>query len=365
MPKQSKTILITAGASGGHLFPALAVAEELKKQGYTCVFVVGGSKFAGLVSERGFKLERLPAGAFTNRGPIGLALAGLKLMGGFFKAVQLVMKHKPVAAFGTGGYATVATMLACRLRGVPTMIHEQNVIFGRANKLLCPYVNKVGITFEETLPHLPPKCAPTVLVGTPLREDILNMRKRRREEDGTFHVLILGGSQGARILGEVVPETIAMLSAKDRSRTVIVHQSRPEDVAAVSNAYAQLGLAGYLVQGFFNDLPRRYVDAHLVIGRSGVGTLLEAATLGRAAIYVPHMLADNHQLYNAQVAEAAGAAVVIQQPYFTPTNLLVHIKALLADKTRLAAMEQAARKLAMPDAAKATATAVVNLIVAR
>jgi UDP-N-acetylglucosamine--N-acetylmuramyl-(pentapeptide) pyrophosphoryl-undecaprenol N-acetylglucosamine transferase len=357
MARPKKTILIAAGASGGHLFPALAVAEELRKDGYAPVFVVGGSKFTDLVVAHGFPLERLPASAFTNRGPIKLMVAGVNLLRGLVRAFRLAMRYKPVAAFGTGGYATVATMLACKALGVPTVIHEQNVIFGRANRFLCGIVDKVCITFGETRQHLPKGCGalPLALVGTPLREEIIAARRKKRTDDGHFHLLVLGGSQGSVVLGETIPEMLAMLDDKARKRIKVVHQAKPSDVAALSAAYAKLNLGGYLVQAFFSDLPQRYVDCSLIVGRSGVGTLLEAAAIGRAAIYVPHMLADNHQLHNAQVAEKAGAAVIIQQPYFTPANLLVHVKALMADKSRLAAMEQAAKTLARVDAARDTA----------
>lgn len=362
MGNVKKTILIAAGASGGHLFPALAVAEDLRKQGYSPVFVVGGSKFSDLVVAHGFPLERLPASAFTNRGPLKLLMAGVNLARGLAAAFRLALRHKPVAAFGTGGYATVATMVACKALGIPTIIHEQNVIFGRANKLLCGLVDKVCITFEETRRHLPKGCSAVALVGTPLRAEIIEARRKPRQDDGFFHLLVLGGSQGSTVLGETIPEMLAMLDETTRKGFKVVHQARPGDVAALSNAYAALGLGGYLVQAFFSDLPQRYVDCSLIIGRSGVGTLLEAAAIGRAAVYVPHQLADNHQLYNAQVAERAGAAIIIQQPYFTPANLLVHVKALLADRARLAAMETAARTLARVDAARDTAKEVVASI---
>ncbi|MCP5405061.1 MAG: UDP-N-acetylglucosamine--N-acetylmuramyl-(pentapeptide) pyrophosphoryl-undecaprenol N-acetylglucosamine transferase [Pseudomonadaceae bacterium] len=356
---RKKTIFVAAGASGGHVFPALATAEELKKKGYACVFVMGGGKFGHVVEAAGFKVERLPAAAFANRGVVRLAAAGIKLAAGLLKALWLVGKYKPVAAFGTGGYATVATMMACKMRGVPTVIHNADAILGRANRLLARWVKVVLLTFEGT--PVPETNARVRVVGTPLRKEVLAARKRKREEDGTFRLLVLGGSQGARIMSDVVPEAVAMLTARQRARVVVVQQARAEDVARVQNAYAQLGLAGYEVRAFFEDLPRKYVDAHVVIGRSGVGTLLEAATLGRAAIYCPHRLADNHQLFNAQVAERAGAAVVMEQPYFTPANLLVQVKALMADRTRVEAMEAAAKKLARPNAARDAADVVVEV----
>lgn len=354
------TILMAAGASGGHLFPALAVAEELRKQGYACVFVLGGGKFGNLVEERGFVLERLPAAAFANRGVVRTLLAGATLLAGLVKAIWLVRKHRPVAALGTGGYASVATLLACKAMRVPTVIHNADAILGRANRFLSRWVDKVLLTFEGT--PVPPTRAAVKVVGTPLRKEILDARKLKRKEDGTFRLLVVGGSMGARIMGQVVPEMLALIPARTRAKMRVVQQVRADDVAAVTDVYSKLKLGGFEVAAFYPDLPQRYVDAHVVLGRSGVGTLLEAATLGRAAIYVPHQLADNHQLYNAQVAEQAGAAVVIEQPYFTPTNLLVHVKAMMADRVRVEAMEAAAKTLARPDAARAVAREVVEVV---
>lgn len=352
-PKQGTegkpVVLIAAGASGGHLFPALAVAEELRGRGYTCVFVLGGGKFGHLVEAAGFKLERLPAAAFADRGPVALAVACVKLLGGLVKALRLVRRYKPIVAFGTGGYATVATLMAAKVWGVPAVIHEQNAILGRANRFLAGCVDKVLLTFEGT--PMEPVKASVKVVGTPLRAEILEARRKVRHEDGTFRILVLGGSMGARILSAVVPAMVCALPLRIRAKLVVVQQARSEDVEAVSARYKEAQLAGFEVKTFFDDMPARYVQAHVVIGRSGVGTLLEAATLGRAAIYCPHLLADNHQLRNAEVAVNAGAAVLIEQPQFTPERLGKELLGIMEDKPRLVAMEAAALTLARPTAA--------------
>lgn len=347
----NKTILVASGASGGHLFPALAVAKELQKQGWNVRIVLGGGKFTDIVERAGVPYTRLPAAAFNDRGLPGLLVALVRLLGGTFKAFRLMWRERPAAVFGTGGYATVATLLAARLLRVPTVIHEQNVLPGRANRLLARLADRVVLTFDETRRYFPCLSAKLAVGGTPLRAEILELLKARRSDGaGLLRLIVLGGSQGARILGEVVPEMVALMTAEERKHLFVIQQVRADDAGRVADLYGRLGLAGFEVASFFNDLPRRYLDADILIGRSGVGTVLEAATLGLPAIYVPLELADGHQKLNAGVAEQAGAAVVVEQPYFTPANLLVHVRALRNDPQRLEAMGEAARKLARPKA---------------
>lgn len=362
MAKDKQTILVASGASGGHLFPALSVAQALRKR-FDVRVILGGSKFVDIVQKAGLPYVRLPAAAFNDRGPLRLMWACGKLAQGFFMALRLVMKTRPVAVFGTGGYATVALMLAAKLRGVPTIIHEQNVLPGRANRFLSRIADVVVVTFEESLHYMPGVCGRVVVAGTPLRQEILDMadKVRKVRKDG-FSLLVLGGSQGARILGEVIPETIATMTPAERKTLHMVQQVRPDEVQRVSEAYAKLGLASVVVQPFFNNLPELYFEADLVIGRSGVGTVLECATLGVPAIYVPLELADGHQKLNAGVAEKAGAAVVVEQAYFTPANLLVHVRSLRNDSSRLEAMSKAARTLAKPDATEVVAQVITETI---
>ena len=359
---EKRTILVASGASGGHLFPALAVAQALRER-FEVKVILGGSKFLDVVERTGLPYVRLPAAAFNDRGPIRLLWAVVKLGQGFFKALRLVVKERPAVVFGTGGYATVALMLAAKLRGVPTVIHEQNVLPGRANRFLARYADVVVLTFEDSLRYLDRVKGRVVVAGTPLRQEILDAASLPvRREEGMFNLLVLGGSQGARILSEVVPEMVAMLPEAERARLRVVQQVRADDFERVASQYAKLGLAGVTVESFFNDMPRRYAEADLVIGRSGVGTVLECATLGVPAVYVPLELADGHQKLNASVAERAGAAVVVEQAYFTPANLLVHVRALMQDTVRREAMSSAAKSLARPDATATVAQVVVESI---
>lgn len=343
-------ILIASGASGGHLFPALAVAKELMRQGYTVRVVLGGNKFSDVVERAGVDYTRLPAAAFNDRDMLGLVWAVFRLMGGLWKAFRLVLREKPVVVFGNGGYASVALLAVARLLGVPTVIHEGNVLPGKANQLLARFADVVILTFAESRNYLKKTCGRVVVGGTPLREEVLAAMKAKRQGSKLFRILVVGGSQGARILSEVVPEMLGLMTEEERRGLHLVHQVRAEDAGKVAAVYGQMGLGGFEVASFFNDLPQRYVESDLLIGRSGVGTLLEAATLNLPAIYVPLELADGHQKLNAGVAEAAGAAVVVEQPYFTPANLLVHVRALRNDPQRLEAMAVAGSSIAHPEA---------------
>lgn len=369
---EKQTILVASGASGGHLFPALAVAQALQKRNgsrpaFDVRVILGGNKFSDIVKRAGLPFVRLPAAAFNDRGPVRLLWAAGKLGQGFLKALRLVIKDKPVAVFGTGGYATVALMLAAKLRGVPTIIHEQNVLPGRANRFLARIADVVVLTFEDSLKYLPPVQGRVVVGGTPLRQEILDAAAQvklvaGKKDKKAFTILVLGGSQGARILSEVVPEMIAMLPPAERKSVRIVQQVRNEDMTRVKAFYAELGLAEVVVESFFTDMAALYAQADVLIGRSGVGTVLECAAFGVPAIYVPLELADGHQKLNASVAEHIGAAVVVEQAYFTPANLLVHVRALKNDSTRLDAMGVAARTLARPDATDVVAQVICDAI---
>lgn len=368
MARRADMVLIASGASGGHLFPAIAVAQELvqgrgKRAPLHVTLVLGGSKFSDIVKTTGLPFVRLPAAAFNDRGPVRLAIAACKLLSGLLQAFRLVARTKPVAVFGTGGYATVAVMLAAKVLGVPTIIHEQNVLPGRANRLLAKFVDVVILTFAESREYLPAMRGKVVVAGTPLREEILAAAKKKRVKKGKmFSLLVLGGSQGSRILSEVVPEMLATMKASERKSVRVIQQARNEDLARVVEKYQAFGLGEFVVQPFFTNLPEHYAQADVVIGRSGVGTVLECATFGVPAIYVPLELADGHQKLNAGVAEQAGAAVVVEQAYFTPANLLVHVRALMHDAQRLEAMREAAATLAKPSATQDVAKVIDSVI---
>lgn len=369
--KINHCIVVVSGASGGHLFPAVAVAKLLAERGYDIRVVLGSKKFSDVVTDAKLPLYSLPSAAFNDRKILAKIIAFSTFLQGFFIAWQLLGKFKPSVVFGTGGYATVAMVFAAWIRGIPVVIHEQNVLPGRANRLLARFADVLLLTFEKTRSYFPGLRAQIYLAGTPLRAEILAAARqhtavsKKKAADGSFSILILGGSQGAHILSRVVPEAIRLLSSEDRSKLTVVQQARGEDIAHIQHIYASLGLAKYEVSPFFKDMPQCYRNADVVIGRSGVGTLLESAVFGIPAIYVPLELADGHQTLNAEVAEEAGAAKILPQKLFTPANLLAHILAIWHNPDQWRMMSVAALTLARVDATKHVVNIVEDIIKTR
>lgn len=359
---EKQTVLIATGASGGHIFPSLAVAKALEEQGVHSHFVIGGPKFSYLVKQAGFEHTALPAAPFNVRNPVRKVRALLVLLWAFIRGIALVYQVHPSAIFTTGGYAAVAPVLAAKILGVPVVILEQNALPGRANRLLARWADNVLLTFAAARKHLKGVKAPVEVVGNPARQEILQAVDHHRQEDGRFRLLVLGGSQGARVLSEVLPDMLEHLALEDRRRLEVVHQARPEDVEWVKNRYEPLNLMSFRVTPFLEDVAVQLVNAHLVIARAGAGTLTEICLIGRAAVYVPLPLADHHQLYNAQAAEEAGAAVILEQNVFTPDMLLPHVENIMHNHERLKAMEEAAKTVVPTDATARVAQALLAVV---
>lgn len=355
------TVLISAGASGGHIFPALAVAEELRNQGASCVFVGNGTAFEKAITDAGFTLENLPASAWNVKNPIRKLWAVVNLIRAFIAAMKIVHKTRPSVVFGTGGYATVACVFAGRISGVPTMIHEQNVLPGRANRLLAGRVDKIALAFETVPGIFPPRLEKiTEVLGNPVRENVLKALGGKRKDGDLFHLLVVGGSQGARILSDVVPAAIALLAPKYRKKLQVTQQARPEDVARVKAIYEGLKVT-HDVAPFYNDLPKRLIQSHLTIARAGAGTVSECALLGRAAIFVPLKLADGHQKLNAKVLTDKEASILMEEDDFTPEGLSQTLQELMNNPEMLTGMEKKALAQAKPNASKDVASAILKL----
>ena len=364
--QQNKTILIATGASGGHVFPALAVAEKLKQQGCTCIFVGNEGKFLDMVSAEGFTIERLPAAPFNVSNPIKKMKAIFFLVRAFGRALKLVHRYKASAVFGTGGYATVALVLAGKVAGTPTVIAEQNVLPGRANRFLSKWVDCVCLTFESSRHYLKYRDGVMVTCGNPIRESIVTKALQMREngtktKDETKTIFIMGGSQGAKILSDIVPSAIELLPYNLKKQIRIIQQTRPEDTKRVIADYNRLDVPAD-VQTFFSDMPEVLSKTDLVIARSGASTICETALFSIPAVYVPlRRLADGHQVLNAKAMEGVGAALVMDQHEFTAEKLATTLEDLLGDKTRLEQMAKAAREFSQPNAACAVAKEVLRL----
>ena len=354
-------VLIATGGSGGHIFPGLAIAVELRRKGFTCSFIGYGKSFAPMVKEAGFDFIALPATQW-NVPSLKVRIKALAdLAQAFVLACKLIYKERPKAVVGMGGYGSVAAVLAARILFVPTAIHEQNVFPGKANRLLSRFAHKVLLAFDASRQYLPHVSAGKfAVVGNPLRDEVLALTGQPRAEGDTFNLLVFGGSQGTRLFADVVPDAIGRLNPSQRQHLVVTHQARPEDVERVRTAYRNIDVAA-TVEPFFTDLPKRLHAAHLVIGRAGTGTVTECAALNRASILVPLRLADGHQKYNAQVLANVKASLLMEENTFTVDAVSNTLRDLMTSRARLHEMEKNAALIARPQAAREAADEIAQL----
>lgn len=357
-------VVIAAGGTGGHLFPAEALAQELTRRGHRIVLVTDtrGHEFAG--SFPASEIIGVSAATFANKGLIGRIAAALAILGGVMSARAHLRRLRPLAVVGFGGYPSLPAMAAAMLTGRPACLHEQNAVLGRVNRRLAPYVTRIASAFPS-LKGLSRKLGRKVVVtGNPLRDAVIAQARAPYvppAADGPIRVLVFGGSQGARVFAELVPPALARLDASLRARLSIVQQARPEDEARVRKAYEDAKITAD-IKPFFRDLPERMAEAHLVIARGGAGTICELAAIGRPAIIVPLPSAmDDHQTANADSLNAAGAAWVVAEKGLTPDTLTSTLAALLSDPAKLARAAEAARALGKPEATKTLADLVESL----
>ncbi|WP_181702539.1 undecaprenyldiphospho-muramoylpentapeptide beta-N-acetylglucosaminyltransferase [Chthonobacter albigriseus] len=345
------TVLITAGGTGGHLFPAEALAHELKRRGHA-VHLATDHRATNYGQEFPADGVHLIASAtFGSRSPVRMAAAAGKLATGMLQSWSLVGRLKPMVAIGFGGYPTLPPMVAAVARHVPTIVHEANAVAGRANRFLAGKVTAVATSFQTT-GLLGDAAAKAVMTGNPVRPRVTAAVSpyAKPAADGPFELVVFGGSQGARVFSEVMPSTLALLPPELRSRLRLVQQARPEDRDEVASEIAKLGVKAE-VAPFFADLPQRIGRAHLVIGRSGASTVAELAVIGRPAVLVPlpHAL-DNDQKTNALELERVGGAVMVEQAGLTPRGLATLLQEFMTAPDRLAGMAEAAKALGRPDA---------------
>lgn len=357
-------VLLAAGGTGGHLFPAEALSVALAARGVRVQLATDaratryGAQFPAEAT------HVIPSETVRGRNPVALARTVATLALGTFKAWRLLGRLRPAAVVGFGGYPTIPPVMAATLRGIPTVIHDSNAVIGRANRLLSSRVSAIATTFPGILDTEPALAAKATQTGNPIRPAVIAAAASRYlppEPDGRLRLLIFGGSQGARVMADVVPEAIGRLDPALRRRLAIVQQARDEDRARVGATYERLGVAAE-VAPFFVDLPARMADAHVVISRSGATTVAELAAIGRPSILVPLPGAiDQDQLANAGILERAGGAILLTQDAFTPGRLAQEIAALATAPDRLAAMAQAAKSAGATDAADRLADLVVEV----
>jgi UDP-N-acetylglucosamine--N-acetylmuramyl-(pentapeptide) pyrophosphoryl-undecaprenol N-acetylglucosamine transferase len=355
-------VLLSAGGTGGHLFPADALASALAKRGVTVDLVTDerAARYGMAFPARATHV--IPSATFRGRDPLSVAKTLLTLGAGATRAFFLLGRLRPVAVVGFGGYPSIPAVAAAIARGIPTVIHEQNGVMGRANRMLAPRVTAIAISFPGVLDAQPALARKATFTGNPVRPMVVAAATPYvpPQPGGTLDLIVFGGSQGARVLADVVPAAMERLDAGLRARIRLVQQARDEDAARVSEAYARLGLR-VEVASFFTDLPARIAAAHLVVARAGASTVAELSVIGRPAMLVPlpHAL-DQDQLANATALSRAGGAIVILQAEFTPERLAAELTQLAAAPDRLAVMADGARMAGAPDAAERLADLVLK-----
>lgn len=362
MAARPPLVLLAAGGTGGHLFPAESLAVVLNKRG--AVVDLATDTRAAHFEFPARNVHLIPSATVRGRDPVSLARTALMLGHGTLKAWRIIGGIKPDVVVGFGGYPTVPPLLAASWRGVPTVLHEQNGVMGRANRLLASRVTAIATGFRVLNKVDDRVRAKLTFTGNPVRPLVIEASKVPYDAptaDGTLRLLVFGGSQGARVMSEIVPPAIEKLSAAVRARLHIVQQARAEDIDGVAAHYGRLGVANTCAP-FFSDLPVRMAAAHLVISRSGASTVAELSAIGRPGILVPlpHAL-DQDQLANAGVLQDAGGAIRIVQADFTPERLAREIETLAAEPFRLVAMAQAAKAAGTMDAAERLADLVLSV----
>jgi UDP-N-acetylglucosamine--N-acetylmuramyl-(pentapeptide) pyrophosphoryl-undecaprenol N-acetylglucosamine transferase len=345
---------LAAGGTGGHMVPAHALAAELKNRGHGVLLITDdrGARFPGLFD--GVPVHILPAGRLGG-GPIAWLKALRSVIAGRGQAKRLYREHTPDAVIGFGGYPAFPALLAASALRIPTLLHEQNAVLGRVNRLLAGDAAAIGTAYDQVERLKSKFASKAVLVGNPVRESVAKLGELPFppfDEFAPLKILITGGSQGASVLGEVVPEGLGLLQPSLRRRLQIVQQCRPDDIERVRNRYAELGIPAELMT-YIEDMPEKLADAHLVVSRAGASTIAELTAAGRPAILIPFPAAtDDHQTVNAREMTEAGGARTIQQTGFTPTVLARQIEAMAADPVALNNAAARALSVGRPHAAR-------------
>ncbi|MEE9375499.1 MAG: undecaprenyldiphospho-muramoylpentapeptide beta-N-acetylglucosaminyltransferase, partial [Rhizobiaceae bacterium] len=316
----TKTVLLSAGGTGGHLFPAQALAQEMAQTGWRIHLATDPRAKTFVANFPAEEVHIIKSATFTGKNPIALTKTFSALAGGYFAARGVISKVKPDIVVGFGGYPTVPPLLAAIHKGLPSILHEQNAVMGRANKFLSNKVTAIATGFalvnQVTRNH-----APVVVTGNPLRQIAHEAAQHSYDvptKNGPFNLLVFGGSQGARFFSQVVPAALGLMEQSLLNRLRITLQARPEDAEIAREALNKLYVGGE-VEEFFSDMPLRIAQSHLVICRSGASSVSELALIGRPSILVPLPGAlDDDQGANAAQLENAGGAVLVRQKELSP-----------------------------------------------
>ena len=358
----SARILLAAGGTGGHLFPAEALAGALLGRGFSVDLVTDerGTGFAGKLAS--VPVYRIASGGIAGKGITVRARNYGRLMLGFLQSRSLLKRLRPSVAVGFGGYPSVPPILAAQTSRIRTVVHEQNAVAGRANRMLMKRADRVALSFDTVRFTEQLSAAKKAVIGNPVRAAVSQVAPYiAPSADGPLNLLVFGGSQGARVFGRVTPPAIALLPEALRNRLKLVQQVRREDVEDVTRAYREMGLDAEL-NPFFKDMPARYEWAHLVVCRSGASSVAEIEASGRPALMIPLPNSiDDHQRANARSLGDQGAGWVLDENECSPQSLAERLTAILSDSAALQRVAENARGLARTDAAERLADVVATL----
>lgn len=346
MNDKAPLVLLSAGGTGGHVFPARALAEELMRRGFRVALATdtrGLKYFDGLDSS--VPRHIIASGTYTS-GILGKINGGFELIKGFVQSLKLIHHYKPIAVVGFGGYPSAPPLFAGQVMGIPTVLHEQNAILGLANKLLAPFSRKIALSYAETVGVSDKLARKSVFVGNPVRQSIADLASESYPSmDGKINIMVVGGSQGAKVFSDVVPFAIAGLPPELQRKLNIIQQSRPDAVESVRDIYSKTEL-DFEIKSFFDDMPERIKKTHLFITRSGASTIAELTAAGRPAIYVPFPWnRDNQQVYNAEQVEKAGGGWMVLERNLTVEGLKILLLNLLEGSEKLTESAASAKRL--------------------
>jgi UDP-N-acetylglucosamine--N-acetylmuramyl-(pentapeptide) pyrophosphoryl-undecaprenol N-acetylglucosamine transferase len=342
-------LLLAGGGTGGHLFPAVALAQELKTEEPAAELLFVGTARgveAKVLPELGYSLEKIDMEGFVGKPVLKKLGVFLMLMRSVGQSIRILKRFQPQVVVGVGGYASAPVLLAARFMGKPVLIHEQNAVPGLANRLLGRLAQRICLSFEDEQKFFP--VGKTLLSGNPVRRGIVGCPP----PEGEPVLLIFGGSQGAAAINRAMIEALPLLE-RWRDRLAIIHQTGAQDEDQVRRAYEDAGWRKFRVASFITDMSAAYAAAHLVVCRAGATTIAELCGCGRTALFIPlPRAAGDHQTRNAEALEGRGAALLLKQKDLTPAKLAAEIAALLDHPQRLKTMAQAMRALGKPEAAR-------------
>lgn len=365
VPLAGQVIAVTSGGTGGHMFPAVALSKALVRRGAKVLFFTDARAARYTDNVEGVETIILPAGGIAGKGLRGRLTGAVRLALGTIKARSRLKKIRPAAVIGFGGYASIPATLSAKWLGIPFAIHEQNAVLGRANRLVAHAAQRIATSFAKVTMVAPDDAAKVIWTGNPVRAEIAALANAPYDPptgDGPVHLLITGGSQGARVLSEILPTALVNLPEDLRKRLVVTQQARAEDLDTVRRTYkgSQIDVT---LASFIDDIPERLRDCHLVIARSGASTVAELTAAGRPGLLIPlpHAI-DDHQYFNAQQLEEAGGAWLLPQDHFSSEVLTERLSKLLTNPAALTRAAKAAKSTGRANAAERLADMVLDML---